>query len=570
MKSVLGEGGARAARLLLLAGYALGYLATLGVRPLFVPDEFRYAEISREMLASGDWITPRLAGLVYFEKPVLGYWLGALSIGAFGENRFALRLTSALAAGVCAWLVGALVRRSGESEVAALLAAGVLLTCALFFGVGTFDTLDSLFACLVSASLALAFLASEGRPRSASLWALAGACAGLAFLAKGFLGFALPGLVVAPYLVWERRWRAGLRHAAWAPLVALAVPLPWAVAIHLREPAFWADFVWREHIQRFVSDDAQHPAPFWYFAPVLLAGALPWTLLAPAAVAGLRARVPARPLLRFALCWLVLPFAFFSLSRGKLGTYILPCFPALGILVAIGLDARFESGERRLVRGGLRAGAWLFGLASFGGLVWQGAAPGALRIYGGQEWPRLAAAASALLAASLCFAGAARSPRRGRALALATLAPTLLCVAYPFAIPDRVTDRKAPGALLRRHAARIESDALLLSDRVLAPPLCWFTRRTDVVVVGGPGELREGAERAEGAPRVIPSEQLSSLVDGARRAGRQVVLATSRERYARWSALLPPPSFEDALGEFVFSEYSGARPDGLPATRSRM
>src|SRR5262249_7101335 len=187
--------------------------------PLFVPDEYRYAEIPREMLAGGDWVVPRLAGFRYFEKPALSYWVSAASLALVGENAFGLRLPSALAAGLCAWLVALGVRRAGEGAEASLLSAGVLLTSGLVFGVATYKTLDALFTLGVTASLVCAFLAGEGDGRRRlALWALAGAAAGAAFLTKGLLGFALPAIVLAPYLTCERRWRRAALHREIRPL----------------------------------------------------------------------------------------------------------------------------------------------------------------------------------------------------------------------------------------------------------------------------------------------------------------------------------------------------------------
>jgi 4-amino-4-deoxy-L-arabinose transferase len=120
------------------------YIASLGFRPIMIPDEARYAEIPREMIASGDWIVPRLNGLPYFEKPVLGYWLNALSILLFGENAFAIRFPSALAAGLTALLLFLMVRRSAGGHRLAILAALVFLTCLEVFAVGTMNTTSEL------------------------------------------------------------------------------------------------------------------------------------------------------------------------------------------------------------------------------------------------------------------------------------------------------------------------------------------------------------------------------------------------------------------------------------------
>ncbi|HVN36601.1 MAG TPA: phospholipid carrier-dependent glycosyltransferase [Myxococcota bacterium] len=546
------------ARLLLLGAYVAVYLLPLGVRPLFVPDEYRYAEIPREMLAGGDWVVPRLAGFRYFEKPVLSYWVSAGSLALLGENAFGLRLPSALAAGLCAWLTAFVVRRAGEDARASLLAAGVLLTSGLFFGVATYKTLDSIFTLGVTASLVCAFLAGEGDGRRRlALWALAGAAAGAAFLTKGLLGFALPAIVLAPYLTWERRWRDALRHSWIAPVTAIGVVLPWSLAVARSDADFWPYFFWNEHVRRFASDDAQHVAPFWYYAPVLLGCAMPWTPLWPAAVVGLRAR-PTTSLVRLALCGLVSPFLLFSIARGKLAIYLLPCFPALAILVAVGLRAELARSGRWL-RAGLRVLAVAVGGGTLGVVMLWLLSSRLIRVYQEGELARLILVALAASLASLAWIAAARSRRPEHVLALATLAATPLFLAYPFVVPDLVLERKAPGALLARHADRLTEGALVASAARLAPAVCWHARRDDVLVLGGIGELRYGASRPDSHSRWLGRVANFRSLIAEQGPGRHAVLVADLESYAQWAPRLPRPSVEDSLGNFVYAEYTSAR-----------
>lgn len=137
----------------IFASFIAVYILPLGVLPMVIPDETRYAEISREMLDSGDWIVPRLDGLRYFEKPVLGYWVNALSIKLFGENAFAIRLPSALTTGLSALLIFSLVRKFGGGRLIGLLASAVFLTCVEVFVVGVFCVLDGLFSLFVTAAI---------------------------------------------------------------------------------------------------------------------------------------------------------------------------------------------------------------------------------------------------------------------------------------------------------------------------------------------------------------------------------------------------------------------------------
>ncbi|MEI6217559.1 MAG: phospholipid carrier-dependent glycosyltransferase [bacterium] len=254
-----------------LVFFLVVYILPLGMRPIIIPDESRYSETPREMIASGDWISPKLMGIRYFEKPVFGYWLNAASMSLFGQNNFANRLPAAVAAGVSALLLMFLLASRAGTRTG-LIAAGILLSSILVFVLGTFNVLDGPFSMCITGTMVFFFMAySEGdKRRRIVMLCLCGVFCGLAFLTKGFLAFALPAIVVAPFLVWERRWKAFLT-MPWIPaLAALLIALPWCVMIAIREPDFWNYFFWVEHVGRFIKPgQPQHPEPFWYFVPLL-------------------------------------------------------------------------------------------------------------------------------------------------------------------------------------------------------------------------------------------------------------------------------------------------------------
>lgn len=334
-----------------IALFLILYILPLGVRPIAIPDETRYAEIPREMIVSGDWVVPHLNGLKYFEKPVLGYWLNALSITLFGENAFAIRLTSALSAGISALMVFFLIRRFGGGSQTGILGAAAYLTCLLVFALGTINILDSMLSMFLTGAITSFFFAhKENRPsRKFAFLALFGVFCGLAFLIKGFLAFAVPLVTIVPFMLWERRFKELIK-ISWVPfLTLLIVVLPWCIMVHLRESDFWNYFFWTEHIKRFISPiPGQHPKPFWYFIPILAGGALPWLFLLPAVFSGVKGVVRSKDsLVRFAICWFLFPFLFFSACSGKLIPYILPCFPPLVIIIAIGLVNYFERGKQK-------------------------------------------------------------------------------------------------------------------------------------------------------------------------------------------------------------------------------
>src|SRR4030066_1211061 len=271
------------------------------------------------MLETGDWVVPHLDGLRYFEKPVLGYWLNASGIFMFGENAFAVRFFSALAASISAVILFFLAGKDADGYRTGIFVAVVFLTFSEVFSISTISVLDSMFSMFLTAAMALFFFAyMEDVPRKRiCLLVLSGISCGLAFLTKGFLAFAVPAVAIIPFLIWQRRTKEMFR-VLWVPVVtAILVALPWCLMIYAREQDFWHYFFWTEHIHRLLSGKGgQHSQPFWFFIPCILGGAFPWTFLLPAAISGLRGMRFKDPLFCYAMCWLILPFLLLSSSSG--------------------------------------------------------------------------------------------------------------------------------------------------------------------------------------------------------------------------------------------------------------
>ena len=542
---------------LLTGAFLTLYVLPLGVRPLVIPDEARYAEISREMLAMKDWVVPHLDGVRYFEKPVLGYWFHAAAVRAFGANAFAVRLPSAVAAGLTASLLFLWTRRFSNDEAAPLFAAAVFLVSFEVFVVGTFCVLDSLLSLFITATIvAFYFAYAEKSARSRMTFlALAGVACGLAFLTKGFLAVVIPVLAIVPFLLWQRRFKAFLRLAWVAVLPAVLVVLPWAVMIHRREPDFWRCFFWVEHVDRFVSPRrGQHPEPFWFYAPILLAGAMPWTVLAGPVVAGLRDANRRDPMVRLALCWLILPFLFFSVCSGKLGTYILPCFPPLALLIAMGVLTCLRRGDTKgFVWGAavLLVATGLLLLVLLGGLIAVPAMSEAVAL-----WKWGVAAAGLCLWGVLCWTGLRTGDMR-RKLLLYCVGPVPFMFSWPFIVPAALEARKAPAAFLRSHATRISPDSILVAENGLTAAVCWCYGRDDVYILGSAGEYAYGLTYADSRHRGLDIEELRDMLAEPGGTGH-VVLITKAKHYAEYKDQLPNPSYEDTDDGLVWIEYKHA------------
>ena len=329
----------RRAALALLAAFALFVAIDNMERPLANPDEGRYSEISREMAATGDWVTPRLNGLKYFEKPPLQYWASALSFRLLGENEYAARAYTMLCAFVALLAVFVTARRFIGAD-GALVAAGVLLSSPYFLGLGGVVTLDmGLTAWTTVAVCAFLLAMGEVRPAWRRAWMLvAWAGMALAVLSKGLIGIVFPGAALFLHCLVHRDWRL-LARLEWARGLAVfvLVAAPWFVLVSRANPEFAHFFFVHEHFERFLTTSHRRTEPPWYFVPILLAGFLPWMLaLLPAAWDGWR-REAARtvfPWRRFALLWSGFIFLFFSASGSKLPAYLLPVFPLLALVLA--------------------------------------------------------------------------------------------------------------------------------------------------------------------------------------------------------------------------------------------
>ncbi len=544
--------------LALIGLFVLIYLVPLNARPLAVPDETRYGEIPREMIASGDWVVPRICGIRYFEKPVLGYWASAGSLLLFGENPFGVRFPSAAAAGLSALIVFWLVRRfGGGSRREAPLAAAAQLTFAETFAVGTFSVLDGLLALWLTAAMASFFIAykTETGTRKTGFLSLCGGFLGLAFLTKGFLAFVLPVVAILPFMIWERRWRELFR-IAWLPvLTAVMVALPWALVIARREPDFWHYFFWVEHVQRFLSSTGgQHPQPFWFFVPVIVLGAIPWSFLFPSAAIGLRKTGNGLALHRFAICWLLFPFIFFSASEGKMATYILPCFAPLAILLAAGLDRYLDAGRRRAFDFGAGILASVTALTAVALFVNQVYGVGGIKIYTSAEAWKSVLVTTALLICSVLMVWAVKQTKAGKKMTLFVSAPVLLMLVGPWSVPDRITAIKSPGDFLRSHAAMVGPDTIFVVDASVIRAVCWFYGTESVYLIGGRNEFAYGLRYEEARSRYLSTEQFIQMIDQNRGADRLILICKAKA-YRRLRPHLPEPTFEEIGDGFAFVRY---------------
>jgi 4-amino-4-deoxy-L-arabinose transferase-like glycosyltransferase len=310
----------------------------LGALGLVGPDEPRYAAIARAMAETHDWVTPRLWGTPWFEKPVLYYWAAGMAMRIFGVSEFAARLPSALAALLAVLAVAWTALRS-YGVGAAWYALLMLPTSVAMIGFARAASPDMLFAGLLTAAMAIAMETLQKPQPAPLLRAAFGFFLGAAVLAKGPAAVILAGGATLLWAALSRQWRAPFRFLHPLTIIVFcATALPWYVLCALRNPGFLRVFIWQHNFQRYFTPVFEHRQPFWFFGPVLLLGILPWLPLAATALADAAHNWNSETEMKspslFMAGWALFTLLFFSVSQSKLPGYILPAIPPAVLLLA--------------------------------------------------------------------------------------------------------------------------------------------------------------------------------------------------------------------------------------------
>ncbi|MET0153624.1 MAG: glycosyltransferase family 39 protein [Candidatus Binatia bacterium] len=502
--------------ILMLGALALG-LALFETRelPLIDRDEGRYAEGAREMLASGDWLVPRLFGVPYLEKPPLFFWMTAASCGLVGVDELGARLVSALAAAVGVVVTGLFARRAFGRR-AGVLAAAVLATSGLYLVLARVVITDMLFSVLVTGALVSWFLAETEKRSFLPFWLLAAA----ATLTKGPVAAVLCGLVGLGYLASERSLGDLRSLRFWIGMpVFLAIVLSWFALVEIRYPGFVYFYVYKEHLLRVAGDE--HREPFFWYLPWVLAGWLPWTpiavALAPAIGRRLSEQTARGRAARFVAIWACVVLVFFSIARGKLVPYILPMFPAMAILLGDALDDWLE--DRAASAAVSRsvyaiAACLLLAVLAVPYAVW--ASPATVP-------PHLVALVpSALLAAAAVLLALARSHSLRPIAAVAASVAALECVVVLVASPIQRQLTTWPVVDILQKELRPDDEVVLYSGYF--PNVPFYLQRIPLFVEGN-RELDFGVSLEGSGPAIV-----KNIAELERRVGRRRLLLVLRTR----------------------------------------
>lgn len=560
---------------MLLFFIAALYLLPAVFRPLIAPEEFRYAEISREMLESGNFITPKLLGVRYFDKTPLGFWLTAGSLKIFGQNVFALRFIPMLGAVGTALFLFFWCRRRNYSPATGVNALFLYLSGIMVWLWGSFAALDSLFCMWTTGALVCFAVALESKEIKERLFMLvsAGVAVGCGFLTKGLLAYALPGISIAVYLLWQKRWKE-LFILPWIPLiVSFAVIAPWGWAIHKAEPEFWRYFIMHEHFQRFTNWSAQgNPAPFWLLLPFFAVGIFPGILPVLSGLSGLRKdgwkEVCDSPEVRFALCATLLPLLLLSASGGKMPAYVLPCFAPAAMLGAMILDKLDpERGVLKLrklttvsslifiITGSLALLAVLFYL------LWGTGFIPSLPLKVAVWTPSLTTAALGLVISGTIFF-VYRKSKMPEPCSFFTLCgiPVLISVWF---LPVFTAWHKMPEYELLDIATRLTAEKLprprLISSPGLAHAAAWCFKDGTVQMLNGAGELEYGhlyaAANGE-RPLMLNYAETSALLQNPQRK-EGVLIILRKQDTDEYTRYLAPGKQLTTAGELSAFYYPG-------------
>lgn len=504
--------------LLLFLFVLLTYFIPLESRLLWQPDEIRYAEISREMLVSGNWSVPYLLDVRYFEKPVLGYWLNSIAQWLFGDGHFAVRIvvvSSTLLTGMYIYRAAMLAWNNSNIAFNAVM---VFLSAFLVFAIGAYNILDPIVTFFVTASMYYFLLALSANNNKVKVKAyiLIGVFCALGFLTKGFIAIVLPALVFFVTAISKSRFKETLYYFPITLLSMVAVAGPWVFSVATQAPDYWNYFFWVEHVQRFIAKNSARAQPMWFYVPIIFVGLVPWLGFL---FGALKSALSLKKGTLYFLFWFTIFFSFFSASKGKLLTYMFPCFVPLSLLIAHYMEELdIQNNERAHKINAIINTA--FGLIGLLALIYS--------LYSYKQILYQADEKAKILLAFIGFSFWCLVSIRSfftKNKYLTMFCSVGLSLLIGFAIPNKVESKNTPENVLSYYSEQLKNTPYILTDEVgIGTSLAWVLKRTDIRLTETKGELAYGLEYPDVKNKYYSLTQLISLIEQNQYQGVAIVL----------------------------------------------
>ncbi|WP_369309746.1 lipid IV(A) 4-amino-4-deoxy-L-arabinosyltransferase [Providencia rettgeri] len=498
------------------------YFLPLNGRLLWQPDELRYAEISRELIISYNWSVPELLDVRYFEKPIFGYWVGAFFQMLLGENNVSVRLGVVFSTLISGLFVYLSAKMAWKNPRIAFNASFIYLSMLMVFTIGTYNILDPIVTAFIT--MVIFFfqwgLTTKRFSHQLLAYILLGLACGLGVLTKGFLVLVLPVLVCSIVGIYFKKFKEVFVFSFVSIFTVFIVCLPWAFMIASREPDFWRYFFWVEHIQRFMADNAQNKSPFWFYIPIMMAAVLPWLGYL---FGALRQAWQQKGMHFYFLLWFVAPFVFFSITKGKLLTYILPCIAPVAILMAAYIEKILTDKKTLAIRANAVINMVIGGLAA--GVIIASPYIPKLNIYQANEGDKLWLAAGAFI----FWLVVALISMKQRFWYLAAVCTVAISLSFGHVIPSYVASNNTPQKLISKYATQLANKSVLLTNNVgLGTALAWVLKRSDITMLHQTGELGYGLQYPDATNRFYRLDQLPALLESHQYKNMAVVVEGSQ------------------------------------------
>ena len=514
------------------------YFWGLGDYGFIDPDEGRYSEIPREMIETGDFITPRLNYALYFEKPPLHYWLTAGAFMAFGENEFAGRFFPVMAGLGCCLLTFVIAKKITGSGYAAGLSGIMLASSVLWYGTSRINITDmTLTFFFTAAMVCYYFWFMDGRK---SMLIAFYAFMAMAVLTKGLIGVVLPGGIALIHLIITRSYRkiAPLFSPS-AIILFFVIVSPYFIEVCRRNPDYFQFFFIREHFLRYTTTIHARYEPFWFFVPIIIAGFVPWTGImwdALRAIFG-KCKVVDTDSGKFLGLWLAIPFIFFSASGSKLITYILPCIPPLAVLSGASMSVLEGREFRRFI---IITSAILIPVAITGLILPV--------IKNDPDYRAMMLPAMCLSLMLLAFWGMSLFVRRENVPAMLGIIAlgAMLAASGAFHVEGKLLSHKESTSIVPNNA----DDVVVFQN--LMQGVGWYMKRR-TVCADVLNELAFGAEHENEAGWFISQEDLKNLWHSARKV---IIFSRRKDREVELREVLGTPVREwSTSADVVFANW---------------